>query len=520
MKLAEYELGEDVGIVPECEPPGQYVLVPGAHSMHGGVQQEVGTDRFVDDLVARMPNGTIYSRGGVAGELVGDPGRRAFSPMSIERMRLAIDRHLKLGRWVTTKGTHELSFVACDRDHGRLAAAGFSDAAPEIKQLVSHPVYGAGFALCEPGLHNGIYYDRPPELADLSPETDTEVIRHTLDDLVIDFPFKDEPDRQNYFGLLLTPLLQPALDEGNRPMHLIGSPLERTGKSKLAEEVFGGIIAGDKTPALRLTDNDDEMDKRILALLIRGRTMVHLDNLKGYIDSPVIASLLTARTYQGRVLGISQMAEPDNNLTVVGTGNNVGCTGEIAKRIIPIMLQPKTDAPEERTDFKHPDLWGYVRQHRRLVLSCLLGMVQNWLSAGQPSGSCPMGGFDRWAEVIGGIMAHHGYTKWLSNAKDWRNAANPVKSDLEALVEEWHKEHGTIEAPVGGSASASVTDLVDIANRIEVFEDVLQGRRDKGAMTAFGMKVLSRSLNMPVKGFVIQRMGQSRPALYYLRKAQ
>ena len=63
-------------------------------------------------------------------------------------------------------------------------------------------------------------------------------VREYLEDLVADFPFADAASRQNLFGLLLTPIVRPALD-GNVPIHLAEAALERTGKTKLLEHVVG-----------------------------------------------------------------------------------------------------------------------------------------------------------------------------------------------------------------------------------------------------------------------------------------
>ncbi len=94
-----------------------------------------------------------------------------------------------------------------------------------------------------------------------------------------------------------------------------------------------------------------------------------------------------------------------NNLTVVGSGNNVQASGEIAKRIVPIMIEPASANPEARTDFQHPDIRAHVRRRRRTVLECLLGLVENWLAAGRPTCTDRLGGFESWSEAVGGHPA-------------------------------------------------------------------------------------------------------------------
>ena len=76
----------------------------------------------------------------------------------------------------------------------------------DLQLLVHYPVYGSGFQRVRPGWHDGIFYDEPEELRGLEPETDIQQIQDELHELLVDFPFKDEASRQNFIGLMLTPL--------------------------------------------------------------------------------------------------------------------------------------------------------------------------------------------------------------------------------------------------------------------------------------------------------------------------
>jgi DNA polymerase-1 len=282
-----------------------------------------------------------------------------------------------------------------DWAHLLLAEAETSRRVQQIDILASYPIYTPDGALAKPGWNPGnVYYDEPESLRGLKP--DPSRARDILEDLIVDFPFRDEASRQNFYGLLLTPIVRPML-RGHTPMHLVGASLPRTGKSLLTEQVLGGLLYGRATPARQLVGDEGEVEKRILAMLLCGETIINLDNLKEYLDSPSLAMLLTAETFGGRVLGLSVDAMVKNILTIVATGNNVRATGEIAKRIVPIVLQPKTDEPERRDDFVYEDLPRHVRESRRVVLEVLLGMVEAWIAAGRPRGSVRLGGFEQWA---------------------------------------------------------------------------------------------------------------------------
>ena len=488
---------------------GEYVLLPGPHKDDNDRHIEQSSADFAADVLARLPADAIYRRDFIPGEIIGAPGKRKWIEFACDRMRIMADSHMKLGKWVTHRKTEEqlLLYQACNKDAAGLivAHAGGAPGVRELSLMVSYPVYAPGFVRIEPGWHDGLFYDEPAELRDLQPETDCEVIHNVLHDLVVDFPFKSEADRQNFFGLLLTPIVAPAV-EGNRPMHLLNAPLERTGKSKLVNEVFGGVITGRDTPSMQITDREEEREKRILATLLQGETLMHLDNLPAYIDSPALASLLTTRWFIGRLLGYSRNVSLPNNLTIVGTGNNVQASGEIAKRIVPIMIEPASANPEARTDFQHPDIRVYVRKQRRTVLECLLGLVENWLAAGQPKNTNRLGGFENWAETVGGILQVNGLRAWRSNEGEWRKIANPRGSEMETFVELWHENFGATER--------TTKELMDLAEANGIFNFVFARNGFAARGSAFG-KLLTRHTDAPIGTWRI-RLRKGRRSLYQL----
>jgi len=241
-------------------------------------------------------------------------------------------------------------------------------------------------------------------------------------------------------------------------------------------------------------------------MLIQGETLMHLDNLPAYIDSPALASLLTTQRFLGRLLGYSRNVSLPNNLTIVGTGNNIQASGEIAKRIVPIMIEPASANPEARDDFQHPDIRAYVRQQRRTVLECLLGLVENWLAAGKPTCANRLGGFENWSEVVGGILQVNGLRAWRTNEGEWRKLANPHGSEMETFVEVWHEAHGAGEV--------AALDLMNLAEQNGLFGYVFARNGVAARGSAFG-KLLIRHINAPIGQWRI-RQRKGRQALYRL----
>ncbi len=468
------------------------VPIPGSHCRESGGWFDVGNDDFASQVLSRLPADLVYRSSGVVGRIIGQPGARKFVELNAVAMSLVIDEHLRLVSFQRDrKGVRRAVFTTAKREYGALVLekASVAPSVRELRRLVRYPVYLRDFRVCTPGWRDGVFYDEPPALRGLQPETDTETIRQVIEDLVVDFPFKEPADKDNLVGLLLTPIVRPALT-GNVPLHLIGASLERTGKSKLAEEVFGGVITGEPAAALQMTGSDDEVDKRVLSLLVEGETIAHLDNLGEFLDSKVLASLLTATSYKGRWLGANRMISAPNNLTIVATGNNVRATGELVKRTIPITLQPADDEPEKRTGFKHPDLRAYVAENRKRVIACLLGMVENWKACRRSAGKSPMGGFEAWARCVGGIMHVNGFHAWRANAEAWARSADERGQELRQFVAAWGEDRG--------EAWLNTAELAAIAKERNLFSSCFSGRTETGNLSSFARRALSPNVDRPV----------------------
>jgi len=502
--------------VPELGVPDlPEVLVPGSYEDAAKEYIEVGTDDYVAGVLRHLPPGTIYRRSGIPGMIAGEPGQMHWDELTVGHLRVLIDRHVRCIRWrkpakepvpIKTYEPSNRDLASIVLDQARVAT---TPAIRDLRLLVNYPVFiGAEVEPAEPGWNAdaGIYYDRPPELERLAPICDQDRITALLDDLVVDFPFREQADKHNFFGLLLTPMLRPAI-EGNVPMHLIGSSLERTGKTLLAEQVLGRIIAGRPTEAVQLSAREEERDKRILTVLLAGDTIVHIDNVREYLDSAALASLLTASTYSGRRLGATAILRLPNLLTLVATGNNVRATGELVKRTVPIRLQPTTDAPENRRGFAHPDLPEYLREVRAPVLCALWGMVERWREV-RAIAPVPFGGFEAWARIVGGVMAFSGCVDWLANMRTWRRTADPHGEDLRAFVDLWEERYG--------SAEVDSTILLRMIDEAQLFGHALRQDTERGRLTALGQRILPALIDTPVGGVVIRTSRSKDRRMYYL----
>ncbi|MBL8695714.1 MAG: hypothetical protein JNJ88_16600, partial [Planctomycetes bacterium] len=488
------------------------ILVPGTHCDRGSPTQiRMSEDGFAQAVLQAIPDEELYLSEGRVGQIVGDRGARRFESLSGREgesaMRLLISRHCRLVQrsFDIRENVAETRVLTIRPDHAALVLAA-AVRSPKLRQLrwfLRHPAFlGDALDLAKPGWNasHGAYYDEPAELEGLEPKTLTnESAQKAFHDLTVDFPFANEASRQNFIGMLLTAILRPALP-GNAPMHAVIASLERTGKTKLIEQVLGGIVLGRPMPAIPIGWSPEEIEKRVASIALAGEGLVHLDNVRE-LDSPALASLLTASSIGVRQFGKLDLSLVANRLVLVASGNNIQAHSELSKRIVPITLQPLDATPELREDFVHPDLEEYVGRVRAQYLAILVGMVRSWKDSGSKPGSRRLGGFERWARVVGGILEEHGFREWMANYQDWVDNADPFSAELKAFVGIWHERFET--------STVSTTALLEeiVLPRQLFVAKCLRTDNTRAQVSALGRYVLRPSTDRPVGSFVIRKHG-------------
>lgn len=502
---------------------GRDVSIPGTYTDDAGASIEVGSDDFartcIDAILASDP-GALYAFGAAIGRIVGCDGAATFQPINVDALRLIVDKHVRLvGPASRKRGDRDgREFTACSRDLAGLVLAALSscDRLRRLEQIARFPTYLPGFVLASPGWNEkgGVYLDLPPGIADVKPNAAGAL--DVLDDLVIDFPLRDEASRQNVYATMLSLVLRPAI-HGPTPFAFVMANLRGTGKGKLVDATIGCAIEGAPVGVFQMGRTEDEIEKRVTAQLRRAPTSIHLDNVPvgEVVDSPALASLATAYpTWTGRPLGKSNMAALPNRTIVVMSGNNPKATDELVRRKLPVVLESKTANPELRSDFRHEDALAYALERRPAVLAALLGMVEAWKAAGRPPApaSVRFGSYEAWVRSVVAVLYHAGATHVLGNYAAWRRSADEGTADLEALVEAWAARHGQSEV-----TAASVLVMVEQGRLFPA--EVLSKPTNSGQLVALARRVLTPLVNRPVGGFIVRRVGSGSSSRYRLDRS-
>jgi hypothetical protein len=242
-------------------------------------------------------------------------------------------------------------------------------------------------------------------------------------DVVSGFPFVDVPSRTNAVAAMMTPVVRPAIP-GPTPLALVDATTQGTGKTLLSEAV--SIITSGREAAMFSAPSDaEEWRKALTSVLREGSAVVVIDNVNYRLDNGDFCKALTETTHGDRVLGKSQTINLPVRCAWIATGNNIQLGGDMPRRCYWIRMDAKCSKPFQRTGFKHKRLKDYVLKHRGELLAALLTLARAWFIAGRPEPHIPpVGSFEDWSVIVGGILEHAGIEGFLGNSNELHDQAD------------------------------------------------------------------------------------------------
>src|SRR6266851_874507 len=259
-----------------------------------------------------------------------------------------------------------------------------------------------------------------------------------LQEVVQDFPFAEPWHFSAWLSAVLSVVCRYTI-LGCVPMHGITATTRGSGKSLLADTI--AIIGTGQTAARwsQVLDEEEER-KRLLSLALDGDPLVCIDNITTPLGSGALAMALTARSIKDRLLGVNQTKEAPLSAVFLCTGNNLQYVGDVARRVVPIALDPKMERPEERTGFLHPDLPALVQSERPRLTIAALTIVKAYFEAGCPSqGLTPLGSFEQWSDLIRQALVWAGEADPGEGRKDIEATSNPEFEALGTLLHAWRE---------------------------------------------------------------------------------
>ena len=313
-----------------------------------------------------------------------------------------------------------------------------------LDRIVTTPVFAEDGSLrTTPGYHQPsrtIYV--PPEgvtVPDVSPRPDRRDLkkaRKLIKQLFEGFEFVDDADRAHAWAMLLQPFARELI-WGSTPLYSVQAPRQGTGKTLLVQSALA--------PALGVVDSitaphgDDEMDKRITALMRTAAPLVFLDNVDRPVNYASLASALTKPTWGGRVLGASVVETMPIQCLFALTANNPVFSDDVRRRVVPINLDARMEDPNSRQGFKI-SLPAWALQHRGDLVWAACTIISAWVAHGSPrpgpSAETPaMGSYSAWRYVMGGVLIEAGMPGFLTNLASKDEDRDPVEDTFETICD-------------------------------------------------------------------------------------
>ena len=306
---------------------------------------------------------------------------------------------------------------------------------PLLAAYTRTPLFdAAGRLIARPGFHeeSGTFYDGPA----VEPGEGTAV----LDAALGGFCWKEDADRVNFLGALLTTVTMPMWTRGH-PFVAINGNKPGVGKSTLAR-VLGVLAEGGAEPStVSWCPDEAEFEKQLATRVEAGDRVIIVDNAKTAkpIESPVLERCITDTRLNFRRLGSNtSIGRPQNDVLFCLTMNLVQLGADLRRRALPVNLELSADVRDAA--FTHDDVLGWVQEHRQAALAELLGLVQRWMDAEKPLSEVPArhSTGHRWAATIDGILAHAGMPGFLSNFEASEHAFDPKYEVMLDIVRAHH----------------------------------------------------------------------------------
>jgi hypothetical protein len=185
------------------------------------------------------------------------------------------------------------------------------------------------------------------------------------------------------------------------PLLAVTSNTRGSGKGLLVD-VSTAIATGEEPSKSSASRDDEEMRKQLLVIALDGDRTTVFDNYRGgALGTPSLERVLTDPFVKDRILGKSESAEVMLQNVFFITANNLRYAGDMARRVVPITLSPNVENPETRSDFRHSNLLGWVKENHPRLLVEALTILRAYILAGKPAQNIPpYGSFEEWSDLV------------------------------------------------------------------------------------------------------------------------
>jgi hypothetical protein len=285
-----------------------------------------------------------------------------------------------------------------------------------------------------------------------------------IEQLIASFPFVTPADKSVALSAILTALDHYSM--ATVPMHAFTSPTAGTGKSLLVD-VVSTLATGNLMPVVAQGYTDEELEKRLGAMLLAGDGLVSIDNCDRPLQGAFLAQVLSQEYLMVRPLGRSERVLIPVTTVVYATGNNLVIAGDLTRRTMLCSLDAHCEHPEQRS-FASNVINVARRDRSRLVVAALTAL-RAWHVANQPrrlrAEGPPLGSFEDWSYRIREPLLWLGYADSCDTMIKTKDS-DPARLALMAVLAQWRANLGT-------DASYTVQEVINRSINVSDFHVAL-----------------------------------------------
>jgi len=237
---------------------------------------------------------------------------------------------------------------------------------------------------------------------------------------------------------VLTIVGRPAI-EGNVPAFGVDAPTRGTGKTLLTD-VAGTIATGRRLSKITFPPSAEELEKILAGYARQASALFCWDNVTvPFGGGPLDKVLTCGDTVDLRILGQTSVQTFRWRAVQLFTGNGIELCGDTSRRVLVCRLESPLEDPENRADFKYPDLLEHVRHNRPRLVGAALTLLRAYVVAGRPpvAGVKRWGSFEQWSDLIVRAIVWAGGPDCQGARPADDETADPEKSDLAQLLAVW-----------------------------------------------------------------------------------
>jgi phage/plasmid primase-like uncharacterized protein len=347
-------------------------------------------DRIVNDMEQQLfTAGGYYNRGGLIASVVLDAMTPAcIKPLPAPALMRALSRCINFVR-IDGRSARPKSVDPSPKYVAALFEAESYPHLPLLRGIARQPHFREDGSLCMAAGYDtatGLFGAFNPADFSVKKAPTKQDAQHALaqiDALLTGFAFKDANAHAGALSAILTAAIRSTLPTA--PMFHAAANQPGSGKSYAIKMIV--CFAGPGNPAmLSMPPSEEELTKLLLATLLEAPCAVVFDNLTDDIQPfGSLCTALTESTIQGRVLGVSKNATVSTRTMVLSSGNNVVPVRDMARRVITIRLDPKTENPTLRQFTNSP--LATLKLRRSEFVSYALTIIRAYQVARSPT--CP-----------------------------------------------------------------------------------------------------------------------------------